>query len=53
MKIRPVGAELFHADRLTDRYDETNNHFLQLRMKAVVSGFDSIYIEVISGWNAA
>jgi hypothetical protein len=24
MKIRPVGAELFHADRQTDRRDETN-----------------------------
>ena len=22
MKIRPVGAELFHADRQTDRCDE-------------------------------
>ena len=24
MKIRPVGAELFHADRRTDRHDEFN-----------------------------
>jgi hypothetical protein len=37
MKIRPVGAELFHADeqtnertdRQTDRYDEANSRFLQ------------------------
>ena len=29
MKIRRVGAELFHADRQTDRYDESNTHFLQ------------------------
>jgi len=26
MKIRPVGAELFHADRQTDRHDEANSH---------------------------
>jgi len=31
MKIRPVGAQLFHADRCTDgqtdRHDEANRHF--------------------------
>jgi hypothetical protein len=27
MKIRPVGAELFHADRQTDRHDEANSRF--------------------------
>jgi hypothetical protein len=31
MKIRPVGAELFHADRRTDgradRHDEANSRF--------------------------
>jgi len=26
MKIRPVGAELFLADRQTDRHDEANSH---------------------------
>ena len=29
MKIRPVGAELFHADERTDRHDETNSRFSQ------------------------
>ena len=33
LKIRPVEAEVFHADRRTDRqtdkYDETNNRFSQ------------------------
>jgi hypothetical protein len=29
MKIRPVGDELFHADRQTDRYDEARNRFLR------------------------
>ena len=24
MEIRPVGAELFHAEGQTDRYDEAN-----------------------------
>ena len=27
MKIRPVGAELFHADRRTRRHDEVNSCF--------------------------
>jgi len=27
MKILPVGAELFHADRRADRYDDTNSRF--------------------------
>jgi hypothetical protein len=27
MKIRPVRAELFHADSKTDRYDKANNRF--------------------------
>jgi hypothetical protein len=27
MKIRPVEAELFHADRRTDRRDEANSTF--------------------------
>jgi len=52
MKICPVGVEFFHADGLTDRHDEANNHFLQLRTNAVVSDFHSICIEVISEWNA-
>ena len=26
IKIRPVGAELFHADGQTDRHDESNSH---------------------------
>jgi len=29
IKICPVGAELFHADRQTDRHDETNGRFSQ------------------------
>jgi len=27
MIIRPVEAELFHADRQTDGHDEANSHF--------------------------
>jgi hypothetical protein len=30
MKIRPVGAVLFLADRWTDRLDEANSRFSQL-----------------------
>jgi len=36
MKICSVGAELFHADRQTDRRDETNSgfkKFLRMRLK--------------------
>jgi len=29
MKIRPVGAELFHADGRTDGHKEANSHFSQ------------------------
>jgi hypothetical protein len=29
MKIRPVGADMFHADRQTDRRDEANSRFSQ------------------------
>jgi hypothetical protein len=29
MKIRPVGAELFRADRVTDRRDEANSRYSQ------------------------
>jgi hypothetical protein len=29
MKIRPVGAELFHADGQTDRHDEANSRSSQ------------------------
>ena len=30
MKIRPVGAELFHEDGQTDRHDEANSRFRNL-----------------------
>jgi hypothetical protein len=30
MKIRPVGAELFHADRQIDRHGDANSRFSQL-----------------------
>jgi len=36
MKIRPVGAELFHAytDGKTDRYEEANSRFSQFCERA-------------------
>jgi hypothetical protein len=30
MKIRPVEADLFHADRQTDRHEEDNSRYSQL-----------------------
>jgi len=29
MKIHPVGADLFHADRHTDKHDKSSSHFMQ------------------------
>ena len=34
MKILPVEAELFHADRWTDTHDEANSRFSQLCERA-------------------
>jgi hypothetical protein len=34
MKIRPVGAELFHAGGRTDRRDEANSRFSQFCERA-------------------
>jgi hypothetical protein len=34
MKIRPVGAELFHTDRRTDRHAQVNTRFLQFSERA-------------------
>jgi hypothetical protein len=36
MKIRPVGAELFHADGRTDRHDETKSLFAILRRRLIL-----------------
>jgi len=33
-KIRPVGGEMFHADRQTVRQDEANSRFSQLCERA-------------------
>jgi len=30
MKILPVGAKLFHADRQTDRHDDSDGRFSQV-----------------------
>ena len=35
MKIRPVGAELFFADRRTDRLDEANRLFFAIYVRAL------------------
>jgi hypothetical protein len=43
MKIRPVGADLFHADR----HDEANSSLSQLRMRLKIKLLMS---EVINEW---
>jgi hypothetical protein len=35
MKIRPVGAELFHAEGWTDGHDEANSRFSQFCERAL------------------
>jgi len=37
MKIRPVGVELFHADRRMDRHDKANSRLSQFA-KAPING---------------
>ena len=38
MKIRPLGAELIHADGQTDRPDQTNSRFSPiLRMRLIIT----------------
>jgi hypothetical protein len=39
MRIRPVGAELFRADRRTDRRDEANSCFSQFCEGAKIKEF--------------
>jgi hypothetical protein len=49
MKIRPVGAELFRADALTDRHDESNSPFSQiLETGLTISSCDKILKKYIS-----
>ena len=43
MKVRPVGAELFHAekqaDRQTDRHDEADSHFSKFWERALTNKY--------------
>jgi hypothetical protein len=41
MQIRKVGAELFHADGRTDRYDKANILFSQLYKRAKKANTDT------------
>jgi hypothetical protein len=40
MKISPVGAELFHADRQT--YDEASSHFLAILQTRVKTAYAAL-----------
>ena len=39
MKIRPVGAEVFHAGGRTDVHDEANSRFSKFCERACVVGY--------------
>ena len=41
MKIRPVGAELFHAEGRTNRRDEAHNHFPRVCERNQKSNYNS------------
>ena len=40
MKILPVGDELFHTDRRTNRHDDTNSRLSQILRKRLKTGMD-------------
>ena len=49
MKIRPVGAELFHVDGQTDRYDEGNSRFpriIRISSTFTVCHFGGVYLKI-------
>ena len=52
MNIRPVGAELFHADlqkdRQTDRHEESNYRFSQFFESALKMSFKDVYEVVVA-----
>jgi hypothetical protein len=53
MKIRGVGAELFHADRRTDGHDQANcrfSQFCETRLKMHATGSAGI-IRAVTGCN--
>ena len=46
MKIRPVGAELLHADRRMDGYDELNTRFCVI-LRTRLKNTESFFIQVL------
>ena len=47
MKIRPVGAELFHADGQT-RHDKTNSRFSQFSENVYEKNiFNALYVNIL------
>ena len=50
MKIRPVGADLFHADGQADRHDETNSRAWQFCERALKLGEMRDTLIWVGGW---
>jgi hypothetical protein len=53
MIICPVGAELFYADRRTDKQDESNSRFSQFcekRLKSLMVSI-TVIVRVVAGTN--
>jgi len=46
MKIRPVAAELFHADGQTNRHDEATNRFLQFLQMRLIKRASQLYVAI-------
>jgi len=46
MKIRPAGAELFHADGKADRHNEANSRFSQILRTRLRKGILKAYFSL-------
>ena len=52
MKIRPMGAELFHGDRQTDRRDEANSRFPQFCERAYKRPISYRQVDIRGAWGS-
>jgi len=50
MKIRPEGAELFHAEKQTDRHDEANSLFSKFCERALKVVFIYLTEQINQEW---
>jgi hypothetical protein len=51
VRIRPVGAELFNSDGVTDRYDQANSRSSQILQKRQIKCTAGGLVLGVSGWD--